>query len=160
MINLADLQGNILRGYTNKPYVRYLILEVVDRSAARRWLADSVSGRNGVPQITSGDWGENKPDTCFNIGLTYEGLRALGTPSSSLEMFPNEFVEGMTARALKLGDVGASAPENWPEPFDKPERIHLIATIYAEKAEQLNDRPGTRPRRRKGPETTRYTRGI
>ena len=138
MINLADLQGNILRGYTNKPYVRYLILEVVDRSAARRWLADSVSGRNGVPQITSGDWGEKKPDTCFNIGLTYEGLRALGTPSASLEMFPNEFVEGMTARALKLGDVGASAPENWPEPFDKPERIHLIATIYAEKAEQLN----------------------
>ena len=138
MINLADLQGNILRGYTNKPHVRYLILEVVERSAARRWLADSVSGRNGVPQITSGDWGANKPDTCFNIGLTYEGLRALGTPSSSLEMFPNEFVEGMTARALKLGDVGASAPENWPEPFDKPERIHLIATIYAEKPEQLD----------------------
>ena len=160
MINLADLQGNILRGYTNKPHVRYLILEVVERSAARRWLADSVSGRNGVPQITSGDWGANKPDTCFNIGLTYEGLRALGTPSSSLEMFPNEFVEGMTARALKLGDVGASAPENWPEPFDKPERIHLIATIYAEKPEQLDVRPGTRPRRRKGPETTRYTRGI
>jgi deferrochelatase/peroxidase EfeB len=138
MINLADLQGNILRGYTNKPHVRYLILEVVERSAARRWLADSVSGRNGVPQITSGDWGANRPDTCFNIGLTYEGLRALGTPSSSLEMFPNEFVEGMTARALKLGDVGASAPENWPEPFDRPEWIHLIATIYAEKPEQLD----------------------
>ena len=138
MVNLADLQGNILRGYTNKPHVRYLILEVVEPSAARRWLAGSVSGRNGVPQITSGDWGANKPDTCFNIGLTYEGLRALGTPSSSLEMFPNEFVEGMTARALKLGDVGASAPENWPEPFDKPERIHLIATIYAEKPEQLD----------------------
>src|SRR5215212_1829067 len=65
MFKLADLQGNILRGYTNKPHVRYLILEVVERIAARRWLADSVSGRNGVPQITSGDWGEKKPDTCF-----------------------------------------------------------------------------------------------
>jgi deferrochelatase/peroxidase EfeB len=139
MINLADLQGNILRGYTKKPHVRYLILEVVERSAARRWLADSVSGRNGVPQITSGDWGKNKPDTCFNIGLTYEGLRALGTPSSSLEMFPNEFVEGMTARAVKLGDVGSSAPENWPAPFNEPKRIHLIATIYAEKVDQLNE---------------------
>jgi deferrochelatase/peroxidase EfeB len=137
MINLADLQGNILRGYTNKAYVRYLILEVVERSAARRWLAGSVSGGNGVPQITSGDWGANRPETCFNIGLTYEGLRALGTLESSLQMFPNEFIEGMTARAWKLGDVGSSAPENWPEPFDKPERIHLIATIYAEKLEQL-----------------------
>jgi deferrochelatase/peroxidase EfeB len=139
MINLADLQGNILRGYTKKPHVRYLILEVAERSAARRWLADSVSDRNGVPQITSGDWGENKPDTCFNIGLTYEGLRALGTPSASLGMFPNEFVEGMTARAVKLGDVGASAPENWPAPFNEPRRIHLIATIYAEKVDQLNE---------------------
>src|SRR5258705_5828802 len=115
-------------------------MEVADRIAARRWLAASVCGRgDGVPQITSGDWGENKPDTCFNIGLTYEGLRALGTPSSSLEMFPNEFVEGMTARALKLGDVGPSAPENWPTPFNEPKRIHLIATIYAEKVEQLDD---------------------
>jgi deferrochelatase/peroxidase EfeB len=140
MFNLADLQGNILRGYTKRPHVRYLILEVAEPSAARRWLAASVSGRgDGVPQITSGDWGANRPDTCFNIGLTYEGLRALGTPSSSLEMFPNEFVEGMTARALKLGDVGPSAPENWPAPFNEPKRIHLIATIYAEKVEQLNE---------------------
>jgi len=140
VFNLADLQGNILRGYTKKPHVRYLILEVAEPSAARRWLAASVSGRDdGVPQITSGDWGANRPDTCFNIGLTYEGLRALGTPSSSLEMFPNEFVEGMTARALKLGDVGPSAPENWPAPFNEPKRIHLIATIYAKKVEQLNE---------------------
>ena len=138
-LDLADLQGNVLRGY-RKPYVRHLILEVADPSAARRWLAASVSGRaDGVPQITIGNWGATKPDTCFNIGLTYEGLRALGTPRSSLEMFPNEFVDGMTARALKLGDIGPSAPQNWPAPFNEPRRIHLIATIYADQAAQLDD---------------------
>ena len=161
MFDLADLQGNILRGYTSKPHVRYLILEVADRSAARRWLAASVSGRgDGVPQITTGNWGANKPDTCFNIGLTYEGLRALGTPSSSLEMFPNEFVEGMTARALKLGDVGPSAPENWPAPFNEPRRIHLIATIYAENVEQLNAVQERALADGRGPDTARYTRGL
>lgn len=138
MFDLSDLQGNILRGYTRKPYVRYLILEIADRIAARRWLADAVSGRDHVPQITTGDWGQARPDTCFNIGLTHEGLRALGVPGYSLAMFPNEFIEGMTARALKLGDVGASAPETWPSPFDKPERIHIIASIYAENIGQLN----------------------
>jgi deferrochelatase/peroxidase EfeB len=139
MFDVADLQGNILRGYTKMPHVRYLILEVADRIAARRWLAASISGRDhDVPQITTGNWGAAKPDTCFNIGLTYEGLRALGTPSSSLEMFPNEFIEGMTARALKLGDVGPSAPETWPSPFDEPRRIHLIATIYAGDVKQLD----------------------
>jgi deferrochelatase/peroxidase EfeB len=139
MFKLADLQGNILRGYTKKPYVRYLVLEVADPGAARRWLTGAVSGRDGVPQVTSGDWGANRPDTCFNIGLTFEGLRALGTPASSLDMFPNEFIEGMTARAWKLGDVGPSAPENWPAPFNEPKRVHLIATIYAEEAAQLDD---------------------
>ena len=138
VFDLADLQGNILRGY-RKPHVRYLILEVADRIAARRWLAASISGRDhGVPQITTGNWGAVKPDTCFNIGLTYEGLRALGTPRSSLEMFPNDFIEGMTARALKLGDVGPSAPETWPSPFDEPGRIHIIATIYAGDVGQLD----------------------
>ncbi len=138
-LDLADLQGNVLRGY-RMPCVRHLILEVADPSAARRWLAASVSGRaDAVPQITTGNWGATKPDACFNIGLTYEGLRALGTPRSSLEMFPNEFVEGMTARALKLGDIGPSAPQNWPAPFNEPRRIHLIATIYADEAAQLDD---------------------
>jgi len=139
MTDFADVQGNILRGY-RMPRVRYLILEVADRVAARRWLAASTSGDGGgVPQITPGHWGDNKPGTCFNIGLTYEGLRALGTPNSSLAMFPNEFIEGMNARALKLGDVGQSAPKKWPAPFDKPERIHLIATIYANEVTQLDD---------------------
>ena len=139
MIDFADVQGNILRGY-RMPRVRHLILEVADRTAARRWLAASTSGRDdGVPQITPGHWGANKPDTCFNIGLTYEGLRALGTPSSSLASFPNEFIEGMNARALKLGDVGRSAPQTWPAPFNEPARIHLIATIYATEVEQLDD---------------------
>ena len=139
MIEFSDVQGNILRGY-RMPRVRYLILEVADRAAARRWLAASASdGGNGVPQITPGHWGDSRPDTCFNIGLTYEGLRALGTPNSSLEMFPNEFIEGMNARALKLGDVGRSAPQTWPAPFNEPERIHLIASIYAAEVAQLDD---------------------
>ena len=160
MINLADLQGNILRGYTKKPHVRYLILEVVDRSAARRWLADSVSGRNGVPQITSGDWGKNKPDTCFNIGLTYEGLRALGTPSSSLEMFPNEFVEGMTARAVKLGDVGRERAGKLASSVRRAQADPSHRDHLRREGRAAGHSPGTRPHRRKGPETARYTRGI
>ena len=139
MFKAADVQGNILRGY-RKPCVRYLILEVADRDAARRWFTAATSGRrDGVPQITTGDWGADKPDTCFNIGLTFQGLRALGTPDSTLATFPNEFVEGMTARALKLGDIGESAPQKWPAPFNEPNRVHLIATIYAETVAELNE---------------------
>jgi deferrochelatase/peroxidase EfeB len=131
----ADVQGNILRGY-RKTHVRHLVLEVTDRAAARRWLAACISGRDGAPQITTeAPWGTTKPQTCFNIGLTSEGLRALRAPS--LDEFPREFIEGMSARAKKIGDTGPSAPETWPAPFNEPKRVHLIATIYANHKAQL-----------------------
>ena len=135
----ADVQGNILRGY-RKPRVRYLMLEISDRATARRWLTAATSGTGGVPQITteSGQRWETKPDTCFNIGLTFEGLRALGTSAASLATFPTEFVQGMNKRAIKLGDAGPSAPENWDQPFNAPARLHLIASIYADDVPQLD----------------------
>ena len=137
--NAADVQGNIVRGY-RKPRVRHLVLEIADCIAGRRWLAACTSGRrDGVPQITTEAPWASKPDTCFNIGLTYEGLRALGTPGPSLETFPAEFIEGMSARALKLGDVGPSTPETWQAPFNDPKRVHLIASIYADEIAQLDN---------------------
>jgi deferrochelatase/peroxidase EfeB len=134
----VDIQGNILRGY-RKPRVRHLILEITDRSQARRFLAASVCGRtDSVPQITTEEPWESKPDTTFNIGVTFAGLRALGVAQSSLDTFPTEYKEGMSVRATKLGDVGDSAPDQWPDPFDRPKRIHLIATIYADDIAQLD----------------------
>jgi len=57
--------------------VRYLILEVADRDEARRWLSASVSGRDDtIPQITTEEPWETKPDTTFNIGVTFEGRLA------------------------------------------------------------------------------------
>jgi deferrochelatase/peroxidase EfeB len=133
-----DLQGNILRGY-RCDLVRHLILEVVDCAAARSFLGASAAGKNAdVPGITRETTWTQKPDACFNIGLTYEGLRALGTPKEHLATFPTEFVEGMTKRALKLGDFGSSAPANWPAPFDRPARVHIVASIYAAAAAHLD----------------------
>ena len=136
--NPDDIQGNILRGY-HFGRVRYLILEVVDRAAARSFLARSAEGNSTeVPAITRAAKWDPKPTVCFNIGLTHDGLRALGTPPEHLATFPTEFVEGMTKRALKLGDFGASAPGNWPAPFDQPARINIVATIHSDQAQHLD----------------------
>jgi deferrochelatase/peroxidase EfeB len=142
-LDIKDIQGNILRGY-RRGVARNLILEVTDRAAARRFLAASVEGDDtDVPAITrerSQKWPEqHKPDFCFNIGLTYEGLRTLGVPADSLATFPTEFIEGMTSRAMKLGDFGDSAPEYWPAPFDEPKRVHIIARIHANDTEKLQE---------------------
>ena len=137
--NLGDIQGNILRGY-NREFVRHLILEVTDRVAARQFLGTAVAGGNDdVPMITRGAlWVGSKPPYCFNIGVTYPGLRALRTPTKYLATFPTEYREGMAKRALKIGDFGNSAPDQWPAPFDEPNRVHIIATIHADDAAHLD----------------------
>lgn len=134
--NPSDVQGNILRGY-RRTRVRHLVLEVTNAAAARRWLGAAVSGGD-APAITSEVQWDAKPDLCFNVGLTFAGLRALGVPAASLATFPDEFLQGMPARALKLGDVGDSAPATWAEPFAAPQRVHLIATFHADSLEHLD----------------------
>lgn len=139
-----EIQGNIVRGYTLNR-VRYIILEVSDRAAARRFLAAATShaGENGgaasdVPRITrAADW-QARLDVRFNIGITFEGLRALGTPPQHLASFPKDFAGGMASRAVKLSDTGDSAPANWPAPFDRPERVHIVASVYANDESRLD----------------------
>lgn len=140
VLDLANVQGNILRGYRGDlKFVRHVILEVTDRAAARRFLGASASGQvsDGTAITRASPWGDQNPATCFNIGITFAGLGALGTPSAMLASFPTEFTQGMARRALKLGDFGDSGPAAWPQPFDQPEQVHVIATIYAERHERL-----------------------
>jgi deferrochelatase/peroxidase EfeB len=135
----SDLQGNILRGY-KRERVRHLLLGVADRASAGAFLgAAAAGGRCDVPAITTESekrWSQTpeglKPDACFNVGLTHDGLKALGASPDSLATFPTEFIEGMAKRAVKLGDFGESAPERWTAPFDRPERIHVVASVYAD----------------------------
>ncbi|HQT90067.1 MAG TPA: hypothetical protein PK677_16265 [Acidiphilium sp.] len=134
----SELQGNILRGY-RRAAVRYAVFEVVKPVAARRWLGRSASGGDAeVPAVTPERSWSVRPDYCFNVGLTFAGLRALGLGAAMLAQFPGEFAAGMVRRAVKLGDVGTSAPECWPAPFDQPARVHLVAAIYADDGAHLD----------------------
>ena len=142
--DIEQVQGNILRGYRRK-LVRHLVLGIRERRSAADFLARAAKGGDGaVPAVTREapwvpkDQRPPKPDAWFNIGLTYEGARALGLPADTLASFPTEFVEGMAKRAIKIGDVGESAPGTWDKPFDRPERIHLLASIYADDKAHLD----------------------
>jgi deferrochelatase/peroxidase EfeB len=145
---IATLQGNILRGY-RLPLVRHLLLEVTDRAAARGFLAAAVAGTDpDVPKITTEQKiapTTPKLETTFNLGFTFAGLGALGLGRQDLDSFPTEFKEGMTRRAAKLGDFGASAPAHWPAPYHVPDRLHIVATAYARDVDwldRLRDRLG------------------
>ena len=134
----AELQGNILRGF-GRSMVRHVVLEVTDRRAARAFIGTSADGKGSLPLTTEEHWGAKKPDLNFNVGITHFGLRVLGVAPLSIADFPTEYRAGMETRGDKLGDVGDSAPANWPAPFDAATRVHIIASLHADDTRFLDD---------------------
>ncbi len=62
--------------------------------------------------------------------FTWNGLRALGLDEASLASFPEEFKQGMAARAAILGDTGVNAPPNWVGGLGSPD-LHAIVILFA-----------------------------
>ncbi|WP_076999644.1 hypothetical protein [Variovorax sp. KK3] len=138
-VDLADVQGNILRGY-RKAMVRHLTCRVTDARAASAWVgATAGPDREHAPAITdAAHWGAQPPDVCFNLGITFTGLQALGVPSSATKAFPEAYREGMPARASKVGDWGDSAPAHWQPWFRASDAVHLVVTLHADTAALLD----------------------
>ena len=64
------------------------------------------------------------------LAFTWNGLRALGVDEASLATFPEEFKQGMVARAEMLGDTGANHPDHWVGGLASPD-LHAIAILFA-----------------------------
>ncbi|MBC8117006.1 MAG: peroxidase [Candidatus Saccharimonas sp.] len=140
-----DIQGIVLRSY-RMPVVRHFVLRVDDASGAKRLIASLVDdARRTSLQITAAaPWSDQTtPDACFNLGFTWQGLRALQLPfdlDRSFRSFPS-FISGAVARAGFLHDIGNSDPENWlgglaPKAKGSTESdAHLILTLHAQSAD-------------------------
>jgi hypothetical protein len=64
------------------------------------------------------------------VALTWNGLRALGVDEDSLATFPEEFRQGMVARAEMLGDTGENHPNNWVGGLASSS-LHAIVILFA-----------------------------
>jgi deferrochelatase/peroxidase EfeB len=141
-LNLADIQGNLLRGYRFTDG-RHFALGITDPAATMRFLGDLVSGNERrSPQITADDHWTERPTYCLNIGLTWVGLQALGVPAGTLADFPAAFAQGPAVRAelpdsdfaagVGLGDVDDSAPANWILGGPTTPPVHILLSLYTE----------------------------
>ncbi len=135
-VDLANVQGLILRGYT-MPVGRYLGLNVCESRAARTFLAELAGSDPAVASITTAQPWAVKPDCCINLGITFPGLAALGVPPASLASFPTEYAQGAAARAASVGDVGASSPQQWL-PWLADPGLHLLVSLYAQSSDALD----------------------
>ena len=134
-VDLADIQGNIVRGY-RADLARHHAVTVRDAGAARRFLSALTDGDGvALPRVTTGEeWApQNRPPYFLNIGVTAAGLAALGVAPSTVATLPEAFVQGPAApnRAQANGDVGASAPQRW-QLGGPGQPVHLLVSLYAD----------------------------
>lgn len=123
-VELADIQGNILRGY-NQPLFKYAYYRVQNPSDGQRFLARLI------PAITTAQpWTGGKPPSTLNVAFTLRGLAAMGMPNEVLASFPFEFQQGMRERAPVLVDRAESAPAHWDSGWEG-EGVHFWVGISA-----------------------------
>ena len=129
MLELADIQSGALHPRPT-PYVGcYILIRIDDRRAGRELLKRLIPAL--APATDPAHAGQ---EAWVSAALTYQGLKALGVPQDSLDSFPQEFQQGMAARAMQLGDTGENAPEHWEKPFGTP-AIHVaISALSPDKA--------------------------
>jgi deferrochelatase/peroxidase EfeB len=125
---LDDLQ-HFLVTRTPALAARYEFLSFESGSAGRTWLAGMVDKVGTAASV-----GTSSPDARWvTIAFTWDGLRALGVDERALTTFPDEFREGMAARAELLGVSGAAHPGRWDAGLAAP-NFHAIVILFARDA--------------------------
>jgi Dyp-type peroxidase family len=126
MLDVDDIQHFLM----TRPHAlaaRYEFTTFRSARAGRQWLLgllDKVGTARAVRAASELDtrW--------VTIAFTWNGLRALGVADAALSTFPDEFREGMAARAKILGDTGANDPRHWLGGLSSPE-LHAIVILFA-----------------------------
>lgn len=105
---------------------RYEFLAFKQPAGARAWLSDMIE-KVGTAMVA----GTSELNTRWvSVAFTWNGLRALGVSGESLETFPEEFRQGMAARAKILGTTGANHPDQWVGSLQSPD-LHAIVVLFA-----------------------------
>src|SRR5918998_5751740 len=126
MLELDDIQHFLL---TRPPAMaaRYVFLTLGKAAQGRAWLAGLIEKvGTGQSVQAEGDAGTR----WVTVAFTWNGLRALGVDEASLATFPEEFQQGMAARAEILGDTGANHPDHWVGGLASPD-LHAIVILFA-----------------------------
>ena len=126
MLEFDDIQYLLL---TRVPALtgRYEFLSFREAAQGRAWLKGILDKVASAQQARGAVETERR---WVSVAFTWPGLRALGVDEASLGTFPEEFRQGMVARAQMLGDTGANHPDNWVGGLARPD-LHAIAILFA-----------------------------
>jgi len=129
MLENEDIQHILL---TRTPALtgRYEFLSFRNAAGGRAWLSAIREKAQSAAEVMAS---VEKDKRWVTVAFTWNGLRALGVDEGSLAAFPEEFKQGMVARAEMLGDTGENHPDNWVGGLASPD-LHAIAILFARDA--------------------------
>jgi Dyp-type peroxidase family len=131
MLELDDIQSGVLRPRPAPYAAAYVLFRIDDAKAGRELI------RRVRPLVASAAHPESPAgDTWVSVALSFQGLKELGVPQTSLDSFSPEFQQGMAARAGVLGDTGESSPEHWEKPLGSVD-VHVVLTALAPDSARL-----------------------
>jgi Dyp-type peroxidase family len=126
MLELDDIQ-HILLMRVPALTGRYEFLSFRNAASGRVWLSAIREKVQSAAEVRASVENEKRWVT---VAFTWNGLRALGVDEASLATFPEEFRQGMVARAEMLGDTGPNHPDNWVDGLASP-GLHAIVILFA-----------------------------
>ena len=106
---------------------RYEFLSFRNPRGGRAWLSGIREKVQSAADVRASLESEKRWVT---VAFTSNGLRALGVDEASLATFPEEFRQGMPARAEMLGDTGKNHPDNWVGGLASP-GLHATVILFA-----------------------------
>jgi deferrochelatase/peroxidase EfeB len=124
-LELEDIQ-HFLMSRPPARAARYEFLTIRSAAHGRAWLRGLIDKVGTAKAV-----GSNLVDSRWvTIGFTWNGLRALGVHEASLATFPEDFRQGMAARAEILGTTGGNHPSHWVGGLATAD-LHAIAILFA-----------------------------
>src|SRR6202047_4479623 len=129
MLEFDDIQHILL---TRVPALtgRYEFLSFRNAAGGRSWLSAMLAKVQSAAEVRASTEMDNR---WVSVAFTWNGLRALGLDEDSLATFPEEFRQGMVARAEMLGDTGWNHPDNWLGGLARSD-LHAITILFARDA--------------------------
>ena len=129
MLEFDDIQHILL---TRAPALtgRYEFLRFRSAGSGRQWLTSIMDKVHSAEAMRNSMATEKRWVT---VAFTWNGLHALGVDESSLATFPDEFRQGMAARAEILGDAGSNHPDHWLGGLASSD-LHAIVILFARDA--------------------------
>ena len=129
----TQVQGGIISAFPEEITHGCLLLIAFKCKQGTAKFLDALTAR-----VTHDGKVVGKDEPTMNIAFTCEGLRAIGLSEAQIDLFPQEFREGMEARASVLGDVRRNHPRRWQLPqrnwgraSAEPVSVVELSTVHA-----------------------------